>query len=159
MDAATPDSNRRHPVGWAVLVLGLFLVATQVLDLGAQVVYSTRGVHASGTVIEYHKTSARSVSVTGQVNVQMPGTPPFKWEVDDTFGRLDWQDGGTVPLLCTRLHADHMSCVGDSFVDRYVVTLGLLVLGALLAWASVKMLRNRDTPVRPAVAEAPLHRP
>jgi hypothetical protein len=159
MNPATPASNRRHPVWWAVLVLGVVLVGTQVLDLGAQVVYSTRGVHASGTVLEFHKASARSVSVTGQVNVQMPGTPAFKWDVDDTFGRLDWQDGGSVPLLCTRLHADHMSCVGDSFVDRYVGTVGLLLVGALLVWASVKMLRNRDAPVQPAVAEAPLHRP
>jgi len=159
MDAATPVPNRRHPVWWAVLALGLFLVGTQLLDLGAQVLYSTRGVHASGTVVEFHRTSARSVTVAGQVNVQMPGAPAFKWDVDDTFGQLDWRDGGTVPLLCARLHADHVSCVGDSFVDRYVVTLGLLLLGALLAWASVKMLRNRDASVRPAIPEAPRRRP
>ena len=159
MDAAKPISNRRHPVWWAILALGLLLLASQLLDLGAQVIYSTRGVRASGTVVEFHKTSGRSVTVAGQVNVQMPGTPAFKWDVDDTFGQLDWQEGGTVPLLCTRLHADHVSCVGDSFVDRYVVTLGLLLLGALLAWASVKMLRNRDAATGPAVHEAPQHRP
>jgi len=156
MDASTPVPNRRHPVWWAVLALGLFLVATELVDLGAQLVYSTRGVPASGTVLEFHKASARSVTVYGRVNVQVPGTPAFKWDVDDTFGQLDWQDGGTVPLICTRLHADHMSCVGDSFVDRYVVTLGLLMLGVLLAWAGVKMLRDRGASVPPTVAKAPL---
>jgi len=159
MDPAIPVSSRRQPVWWAVLALGMLLFGSQVLDFAAQVVYSTRGVHASGTVIEFHKTSARSATVTGQVDVRMPGTPAFKWEVDDTFGQLPWQEGGTVPLICTRLHADHMSCVGDSFVDRYVVTIGLLLLGALLSWAAVKMLRNRDAPAPLPAAEAARHRP
>lgn len=158
MDAATPVPNRRHPIWWAVLLLGLFLVATQLLDLGAQAIYSTQGVPAIGNVIEFHKTSARSVSVAGQVDVRMPGAPSFKWDVDDTFGQLDWQDGGAVPLICARLHADHVSCVGDSFVDRYVVTIGLLLLGALLVWASVTMLRNRAAPAPPSVAAAPPRR-
>ncbi len=93
-------------------------------------------------MLEFHRTSGRSATVIGQVNVAMAGAAPFKWEVEDTLGLLDWQDGGTVPLLCTRLHADHVSCVVDSLPDRYGFTTLLLLAGAGLAWVSIRLLRS-----------------
>jgi hypothetical protein len=112
------------------------------VNLWAELQYSLYGRVASGTVVEFHHTSARSRSVTAEVDVQLSGTPTFRWEVDDSLGVESWEEGGRVPLLCTHIHADHWSCVLDDVWDRYPVPLAFLAVGILIV---VVAMRRRTT--------------
>jgi len=38
----------------------------------------------------------------------------------------------SVPLLCAHVHADHWSCVLDSWVDRFLFPTVMLVIGLAL---------------------------
>jgi len=113
------------------LVASVF-VALAAIQLWAESVYSLRGAHASGKVVEFHAMSARSHSIEAEVDVVMPGAAPFRWQVEDTFGMQAWAEGGTVPLLCAHVHADHWSCVLDSWVDRFLFPTVMLVIGLAL---------------------------
>jgi hypothetical protein len=117
------------------LIAGLlFVLAT--INLWSEIYFSLFGAQASGQVIEYHMSQARSISITADVEVDMPGVPPFRWEVDDAFGMQSWEVGGTVPLLCARLHPDHVSCVLDSWLDRFLFPLIAISIGVgALLWA------------------------
>ncbi len=112
-------------------VASVFIVLVSV-NLWGELQYSLRGHVASGTVVEFHRASARSRSVTAEVDVQLAGTPPFRWDVEDALGVEPWAEGGRVPLLCTRIHADHVSCVLDAWQDRYAVPLLLFAMSVLV---------------------------
>ena len=112
--------KQRSSSSWIQLLVAAVFVVLGAINLWGEALYSLNGVRASGKVIEFHHTSARSASIVAQVEVALPGAAAFRWEVDDTFGMQDWEEGGTVPLLCTHVHADHMSCVVDSWLDRFL---------------------------------------
>jgi hypothetical protein len=117
-------------------------VALAAIGLWGQAIYSLRGVPASGKVVEFHATSARSYSVEAQVDVVVAGSAPFRREIDDTFRVQHWEEGTTVPLLCAHVHADHWSCVLDSWVDRFLFPSTALVCGLAVLWLA---LRGRRT--------------
>jgi hypothetical protein len=114
------------------LLVALAFVALAAVQLWGEAIYSLRGVRASGKVVEFHATSARSRSVEADVDVVLPGATPFRWQVEDTFGLQAWEEGGTVPLVCAHVHADHWSCVLDSWADRFLFPSVLLVAGVAL---------------------------
>jgi hypothetical protein len=121
------------------LIAGLFFVLATI-NLWSEIYFSLFGVRTSGEVIEFHASRARSISITAEIEVDMPGTAPFRWEVDDAFGTQNWEVRGTVPLLCARLHPDHMSCVLDSWLDRFLFPLIAISIGTgVLLW----MVRRR----------------
>ncbi len=121
----------------ALLVAGVF-VALGGINLWAQMLYSMNGVRASGKVIEAHAAQARSISIDAQVEVILPGVAPFRWDVDDAFGMQSWEQRGTVSLLCTHIHADHISCVVDSLLDRFFLPLLTLSIGAGVAFLALR---------------------
>ena len=126
MDSAQP---RLLSQWMAPLVASIFIVLA-VIVLWGEIYYSLFGVTASGEVIAFHAARARSMSIDAEVEVVLPEAVPFRWEVNDAFGTQHWEQGGQVPLLCARIHADHMSCVVDSLLDRYLFPLIALAIGA-----------------------------
>jgi hypothetical protein len=140
VDATVPQGSR--PAQWIGLLCGLAFAGLSLVDLGAQVVYSWSGTAATGRVIEFHQASARSMTVYGTVEVAPGGSRPFRWDVDDTFGQASWSEGGSVPLLCAHLHADHVSCTLDSLVDRFAVALFFAFVGGGVAALSIRALRR-----------------
>lgn len=127
-----------------LLVAGVF-IALATINLWGEAIYSLRGVQAAGRVVEFHATGARSRSIAARVDVVVPGTAPFRWEVEDTFGVQAWEEGGTVPLLCAHVHADHLSCVLDSWTDRFLFPSIVLAVGVAALWLVVRRLRATGT--------------
>jgi hypothetical protein len=121
----------------SLLVAGVF-AALAAINLWGEIHYSLQGIPTLGKVIEFHYTRARSNSIVAQVEVVIPGAPPFRWEVDDAFGTQNWEPEGTVPLLCTHIHADHLSCVLDSWLDRFLFPSIMLSISAGLVWWTLK---------------------
>ncbi len=119
-----------------MLVGGLFVVLSAISLWGAAI-YSLRGVPATGQVVEFHQSQARSRSINAHVVVHLPGVALFSWDVDDTFGMQNWEVGGSVPLLCAHVHADHISCVVDSGWDRFLLPSIMLMIGAAVVGVAV----------------------
>jgi len=120
---------------WMLPAIGALFLTVAAFSLWGALLYSVIGVRTSGKVIEFHQDQARSVSITGQVEVSMPGFETFRWEVNDPFGRQQWEEGGTVPLLCANVHSDHTTCVIDSLLDRFLFPMIALPIAALaLFW-------------------------
>jgi len=129
---------------WLVVIIaGLFGVIGAV-NLVAQVMYEVKGKRASGQLVSFERASARSHSVYAKVLVESEGVTPFKWDVEDTFGVHDWQEGGVVPLLCAHIHADHVSCVIDSYPNRYLWQIMLTLFGGGLAFLGARALIRRS---------------
>jgi len=115
---------------WMVPLVAGVLFVLAAINFWGELHYSLNGVHTSGQVIDFHASRTRSISIVAQVEVALPGVAPFRWDVDDAFGTQNWEPGGTVPLLCAHIHADHMSCVVDSWLDRFLFPLIVLMIGA-----------------------------
>ena len=127
--------QRRRVSSWMTLLVAGVFVALGAVNLRGEILYSLNGVRASGNVIEFHAASSRSHSIVAQVEVALPGVVPFRWEIDDTFGTQKWEQGGTVPLLCAHIHADHVSCVVDSWLDRFLFPSIVFALGmGIVLW-------------------------
>lgn len=156
--ARSPGSTRfsikvtnlpRHGVfSWVGLLVVATIVILAAINLWAELQYSLRGAPATGKIIAFHNAQSRSRSVQAEVEVALSGAAPFHWTVDDTFGTQNWQVGGPVPLLCTHIHVDHVSCVVDSWLDRFLFPLFVLTAAAgLLVW---RLRRRRSTEALPA---------
>ena len=134
--------SRSHLFLRAIVLLGGLTISMASVGLWGALQYSLRGVPASGRVIEFHASGAHSASIVAQVEVTLSGAPPFRSEVNDATHSQEWEVGGTVPLLCTHIWADHVSCVVDSKSDRYLTPLIVLTVGAgMIVWG-VKGLRG-----------------
>jgi hypothetical protein len=134
-----------------IAIAGLFGILG-VINLYAQLVYEFKGSHASGEVLEFHAASGHSRTVYATVLASPAGVAPFRWDVEDTFGVHDWAVGGTVPLLCAHMHADHVSCVIDSYPQRYLWQIMLTFFGCGIAgWCVTRLLRPKE----PLAAAAP----
>ena len=126
------------------MLVSLLFVGLAGINLLAQLRYSVTGRRAVGTVVEFHFSAGRSRSVTAQVDVALDDRPVFRWEVQDPFGLQAWAPAARVPLLCAHIHADHVSCVFDSWPDRFVLPLLFLAAGgSLLAWEAWSFARRR----------------
>ena len=139
--------NRSRSFLRLIVLLGGLTISVGSVSLWGALQYSLRGVPASGRVVEFHASGPHSASIVAQVDVTLSDAAPFRWEVDDATHSQEWVVGGTVPLLCTHIWADHVSCVVDSWSERYLTALIVLAIGAgMLVWA-VKRLRAFPTPL------------
>jgi hypothetical protein len=140
-------TSHGRPFVWAIIVLGILATAVGALSVwvAGKVAF---GQPATGKVVEFHRTgsSSRNVSIVGEVEVTLPGSPTFRDEVDDAMGSLDWSVGGNVPLRCTHFYADHWSCSADSGLSRFLFPLLILVAGLGMGWWSARELRDRRSP-------------
>jgi hypothetical protein len=125
-----------------VLIAGIFGVLG-LIDVSAEVLYDFKGSRATGKVLEFHAMSSRSRSIEATVMAAPAGVAPFQWQVQDTLGLHDWNVGETAPLLCARIHADHVSCVLDSYADRYLFSLVMVLFGGGIAvLGGLRLLRR-----------------
>ena len=138
----TPPPKASSLSAWlVVLVAGIFGVLGLV-DLVGQLLYEIKGAPASGTVVEFHS-PPRSHTVYAIVTATPAGVPPFRWEIEDSLGHYTWEVGATVPLVCARIHADHTSCVLDSYADRFLWPVVLVAFGGgIAAWGGLRLLRR-----------------
>ena len=140
---------------WLVVVVAALFGVIGLVNVVAQVMYEVKGSRASGQVLEFHQASGRSRSVYATVMAAPAGVAPFRWEVSDTFGAHEWHEGESVPLLCAHIHADHVSCVLDSYPERYLWQLTLTLFGGGIAGFGAAALirrRTRDAASTPSCA-------
>jgi hypothetical protein len=146
---AAPVAQPASPLAaWLVVIVAGIIGVLGAVNLYAQVIYEWKGTRASGQVLEFHRASGHSRTIDATVLAAPPGVAPFKWDVEDTMGWHEWQVGQSIPLLCARIHADHVSCVIDSYPDRYLWTFIMLATGGGIAtWGACRLLRARPTAV------------
>jgi glyoxylase-like metal-dependent hydrolase (beta-lactamase superfamily II) len=119
-----------------VIVGGVFVLVAGV-GLWAQMQYALHGVRASALIVDAAGVS-RSRSVTAQVEVALPGERPIHTEIEDSLGGQHWTPGGRTPVVCTHIHADHMTCIADLWFDRYALVLAALMAGCSALWAGLR---------------------
>ena len=142
MTAPNTDGAPSDRLPWIFfLVVGVIAILALV-DLVAQVNYSMSATREVGTITAVEGGIGRRQSVFAQASVVSSSAAPISVEIEDTLGIRGWKEGDSVPLLCTRLHADHVSCVFDSFLQRYWFPLTVLVIGGALVWLRLRHKRR-----------------
>jgi len=142
-------SGRREPGrGFvaALLVLGMLTLVIAVAWLFNTASFFLHSSTATAKVQEFHRSNARSATVIGQVVVTMAGRPAFRTEVTDTFGSLDWTEGGNVALRCTETQPGYIDCAPDAgWLGIALLPLAFIAAGAALsAWAARQWLRHKQ---------------
>ena len=152
MAASKPKASSPQPAAiqpassfaaWLVVAVAAIFGVLGLVDVSAEILYDLKGNRATGQVLEFHAMSSRSQSIEATVMAAPAGVAPFRWQVHDTFGLHRWTVGETAPLLCAHIHADHVSCVLDSYVDRYVFSLVMVLFGGgIAAFGAARLLRR-----------------
>jgi hypothetical protein len=139
--AAKPASSW---AAWLVVAIAALFGVLGLIDVAAEVLYDFKGSRATGQVLEFHAMSSRSHSIEATVMAAPAGVAPFRWQVQDTLGLHDWKVGESAPLLCAHIHADHVSCVLDSYADRYLFSGVMLLFGLGIAgFGATRLLRRK----------------
>jgi hypothetical protein len=144
---ATPQTVAVRPasslMAWLVVTIAAIFGILGLIDLAGEVLFDIKGARATGEVLEFHAMSGRSRSIEASVMAAPVGVTPFRWEVHDTLGLYRWAVGESAPLLCAHIHADHVSCVLDSYTDRYLFPLVMVLFGGGVATlGSIRLLRK-----------------
>ena len=137
------------PFDWILALVAAVVVLLTTIDLVSELYFSARGEHETGTIVSAERAAGRSRTVIARVKVAPKGATPSSIEIRDTFGTHGWKEGDAVDMLCAPIHADHLNCVADAWVDRYAVSLIVLNVAAALVW-----LRLRARARSKAVASA-----
>ncbi len=136
IDPTHAASGSRRMPGVLLFILGVALAAYGAFGTWGALDAARHGVPASGKIVEYHGTSARSRSIVAQVDVTVPGGRPFRAEVYDAFGLGTWSDGGSIDLLCSKASAAYTECGVASPLDRWLLPVAFLLLGlVMIGWA------------------------
>lgn len=150
--ASAPAGSSWAP--WLVVALATLFGVLGLVDVGAEILYDLKGSRATGKVLEFHAMSARSHSIEATVMAAPAGVTPFQWQVQDTLGLHEWTVGEAAPLLCARIHADHVSCVLDSYADRYLFSGAMALFGLGIAGFGATRLLRRRASAHPGVVGA-----
>ena len=150
----TPIQPASSLTAWLVVAIAAIFGVLGLIDVGAEVLFDIKGTRATGQVLEFHAMSSRSRSIEATVMAAPAGVAPFKWQVNDTLGLHSWTVGESAPLLCAHIHADHVSCVLDSYADRYLFSLVMAVFGGGIAVFGATRLLRRNSAKSSAAAGA-----
>ena len=150
--AATKTSSSNAFDGILALVAGV-IVLLAVLDVGSEVYFSMRGEPETGRIVSAERAAARSHTVVAKVSVRPHGGAPTSVEIRDTLGRHGWKEGDPVDLLCAKIHADHLNCVADAWLDRYA--LSLIVIAIVIGLTALRLrVRRRERAAQRAEGRA-----
>jgi hypothetical protein len=123
---------------WIMLIVGGVFVLIAAVGLWGQMQHALGGVRASASVLDTSGGIGRMRSVTARVEVALPGENPVRTEIEDSLGNQHWKPGDRAPVICTRIHAGHTTCIADLWFDRYALTLAALVVGGLALWGGLR---------------------
>jgi hypothetical protein len=131
-------STQARPGGlpWIVILVGALFAILAAIDLAGEVNLSVRGQRETGIIVATEGGVGRMRTVTARVQVRPRDAAPFFAEIRDTLGTHGWKEGDAVDILCARVHADHLDCVADRWLDRYALTLVVFGLGVAILWAT-----------------------
>jgi len=110
------------------------MTALGVVGLQGAIRFSLSAVPATGTIVDFHKTQARSASTIASVDVKLPGRAPFRREITDTFGTVEWSVRGIVQLRCSHVESDEPNCQISSWAEVWLWPIVFFGIGATTLW-------------------------
>jgi hypothetical protein len=127
----------------AALVLGGLLTALGTTRLQQEINLNANGLRAPGRVVDLVQLPGSGVGAATVLEVAPPGAPPFRVQITRSASFYDRDKGVTLNLVCPELRAGAERCEVDSFGDRWLEPI-LLLLGGLpaLAWGALRIQRR-----------------
>ena len=121
---------------WLPGVVGALLTLLGIVALQDSIRFSLSAVPATGRIVDFHKARARSASTDGHIDVALPGKPPRRTRLRDTYGRIEWRPSGLVPLRCSRVERDYPDCRIISWAELWLQPIAFFAIGsAILGYA------------------------
>ena len=112
-----------------VLLLGATLATFGAVGLQREIQLSAKGVHASGTVVDFELPKWRYPGAVADLDLEVIRDPPIRVHVKSASLSGDWHKGEALALICESLSARAPACRPDGFVDRWLEPALLLIVG------------------------------
>jgi len=131
--------NLLSPASLALLLGGL-LTVLGATNLQHEFALSANGWRAPGRVVDFVKLPGSGVGPATVLEVVPPDSPPFHVQVSRPSSSYDRDKGVTLNLVCSELRPEAKSCEVDTFADRWLEPMLLLVVGLpALAWGALRI--------------------
>jgi len=139
MATPSPAPARAGLLRWIVAFVGVVLVVLGAINMAAEMKYSIAGQREPGTIVSTEGGIGRKNSVDVRAKIVPRSATPLTVELHDTLNTQHWKEGDRVEVLCTHIHADHLSCVADLWFDRYGVPVLMLGIGGIVLFGVWKL--------------------
>jgi len=127
-------------LAWLVLLLGAMLATLGAIELQREIQLSAKGVHARGTVVDFELPRWRLPGALADLDLEVARDPPIRVHVRSASLGRDWRKGEALALICESLSAHAPACRLDAFVDRWLESVLLLIVGVPAAAVGGRML-------------------
>ena len=122
------------------LLLGGLLTALGTTSLQHEINLNAHGLRAAGRVVDFAKRPGAGIGAATVLEVVPPDAPPFHVQISRPSLLYDRDNGVILNLVCSELRPDAKSCEVDTFADRWLTPVLLLVVGLpALAWGALRI--------------------
>lgn len=122
------------------LLLGGLLTALGTTNLQHEINLNASGLRVPGRVVDLVTRPGSGVGASAVLEVVPPDAPPFRVQVSRPSSLYDRDQGVTLNLVCFELRPEANSCEVDTFADRWLTPVLLLVVGLpALAWGALRI--------------------
>jgi hypothetical protein len=112
-------------------------------SLQREINLNAHGSRAPGRVVDLVTLPGGGVGASAVLEVVPPDAPPFRVQVSRPSSLYDRDKGVTLNLVCSELRPEAKSCEVDTFADRWLTPVLLLVVGLpALAWGALRIRRR-----------------
>jgi hypothetical protein len=127
------------------LLLGGLLTGLGTTKLQHEINLNANGLRAPGKVVDLVARPGSGVGASAVLEVVPPDAPPFRVQVSRPSSLYDRDKGSTLDLVCFELRPEAKSCEVDTFADRWLTPVLLLVVGlSVLAWGALRISGRRS---------------
>jgi len=126
------------------LLLGGLLTALGTTNIQHEINLNANGLRAQGKVVDLVTHPGTGAGASIVLEVAPPNAPPFRVQVSRRSSLYDRDKGVTLNLVCFELRPEADSCEVDTFADRWLTPVLLVVVGlTALAWGALRILGRR----------------
>lgn len=126
------------------LLLGGLLTAFGATKLQQEINLNANGLRAPGRLVDLVGVPGRGLGTSAVFEIAPPGVQAFRVQVGSAPWLHDRDKGNTLNLVCLELRPETEWCEVDTFADRWLKPM-LLLIGGLpaLAWGAVRIRWRR----------------